>query len=346
MKVILGMSGGVDSSVAAYLLKKEGYDVRGVSLELLETRGGASLNVCCSVQAINDAKETARLIGIGHSTLDAKDLFIERVIEPFIAMYSNGLTPNPCIMCNRFVKFPLLLKAANEMGAEFISTGHYARVESGILKKGIDPAKDQSYVLYALREAELARLVLPLGGLLKTDVRRIAEGLSLPSAQRAESQEICFVPEKNYSEFIGALAPEKEGPIIAPGGKVIGRHKGIGGFTIGQRKGLGVSTTEPLFVIKIDPAQNAVYVGPREAAMRRQFTVKEINRLIAKGNAFRADVKVRSMMEALPASVEIIDKDSVKVTYDEPQWAPAPGQSAVFYDGEIVIGGGIIEDIG
>ncbi len=351
-RVVVGMSGGVDSSVTAYLLKNHGYEVEGVSFILYEARLKKTFTGCCSIEAINDAKRTAEHIGIRHSALDLRDEFMERVIEPFVEAYSNGITPNPCILCNRYIKFPYLLKVADEKNADFIATGHYAQIErdKNLLKKGIDAKKDQSYVLYVLRPEELSRLILPLGKKTKEQVREIARGLNLPAAKRPESQEICFIEDRNYFKFLEDLVVQKCGDIIdMETGVVLGSHKGLHNYTIGQRKRLGIATGRPLFVVKIDSKKNAVYVGPREAAMKREFLVRDINWLkrlsqstVDISQSFRATVKVRSMMKDEPATISILDDNMAKVVYDEPQWAPAPGQSAVFYDGDVVIGGGII----
>jgi tRNA-specific 2-thiouridylase len=347
MKVIVGMSGGVDSSMAAYLLKKQGYEVEGLSLILFETRGRKDPKSCCSLEAINDAAETAARIGISHRVINARDAFIEKVIEPFVLGYKRGITPNPCILCNRHIKFPVLLGEADASGAGFVATGHYARVGEGLLKTGVDGSKDQSYVLYALRKEEISRLILPLGDFLKTDVRKMARESGLPVFGRPESQEICFIAGKDYTPVIKELSPESvvPGHIINEEGKIIGAHKGIYAYTIGQRKGLGISSPYPLYVTKIDAGDNSVHVGRREAAMRREFEVFDLNWFIYKKDDFRAAVKVRSMMKAAPALIKIA-KDCVRVIFDKPEWAPAPGQSAVFYEGDKVIGGGIIGEDG
>ena len=370
-KVIVGMSGGVDSSVAAYLLKEQGYDVEGVSFRLYDPDIREDCIACCSQRSIEEASVTARHLGIPHSTIDAREDFVKKVIGPFVSAYMNGSTPNPCILCNRYIKFPLLIKEADNKGAGFIATGHYARVnklqnpDNGMLclKKGVDPKKDQSYFLYVLNQDILGRLTLPLGTLTKDEVRKTAADLKLPAAGKNESQEICFVEDGKYLRFIeerspGAAVP---GPIVDAGGRVIGTHSGIYSYTIGQRKGMGISSPEPLYVIRIDAEQNTIYAGPREAAVKREFLVRDLNwtdpsfakSAAVTGDTFRANVKVRSTMKDRSATIYLSSLsssfilhpssfDSVRVLFDEPQWAPAPGQSAVFYNGDIVIGGGII----
>ncbi len=357
-KVIVGMSGGVDSSVTAYLLKQQGYEVEGVSFVLYEARNKSDGALCCSIEARDSAAETAAALGIKHRSIDVRAAFIDAVVDPFVEAYKNGMTPNPCILCNKLIKFPYLLNAADEIGAEFVATGHYARVgelsysavsgqhSAKCLKKGIDQKKDQSYVLYVLSREELDRLVLPLGDLTKEEVRKIARTLNLPAADRPESQEICFVEDNNHNAFIEQLAPEsaKPGPIINADGKTIGTHKGVYAYTIGQRKGLNIPSLEPHFVTRIDPHNNIIQVGSRDEAMSQRIHVREMNWLLSpESSSFAAAVKVRSMMEARKASVQAGD-DNADVVFDEPQWAPAPGQSAVLYDGDVVLGGGIISE--
>ncbi len=364
-KVIVGMSGGVDSSVTAYLLKQQGYEVEGVSFVLYEARNKSDGALCCSIEARDSAAETAAALGIKHRSIDVRAAFIDAVVDPFVEAYKNGMTPNPCILCNGLIKFPYLLNAADEIGAEFIATGHYARVErrrmargegqgargkrqegNALLKKGIDRKKDQSYVLYVLSREQLDRLLLPLGDLTKEEVRNIARTLNLPAADRPESQEICFVEDNDHNAFITQLAPEsaKPGPIINAVGSTIGTHKGVYAYTIGQRKGLNIPSLEPHFVTRIDPHNNSIQVGSRDEAMAQRIHVNEMNWLLRpESSSFTASVKVRSMMEARKASVMAGD-DSADVVFDEPLWAPAPGQSAVFYDGDVVLGGGIISE--
>jgi tRNA-specific 2-thiouridylase len=344
-KVIVGMSGGVDSSVTAYLLKEQGFEVEGISFILWEARNRSSFTTCCSLESTLGALKTAESVGISHSSIDVREAFIEKVIEPFVDSYAKGITPNPCILCNRHIKFPFLLEEADKRGAHFIATGHYARVNDALLLKGVDPGKDQSYVLYILTPAALKRLVLPLGEYRKKDVRELARSLHLDAADRPESQEICFVEDRNYFKFVEKLLPAsgEPGPIMDAKGKVLGMHKGLYRYTIGQRKGLGIASPSPYYVTRIDSLKNIIHVGTREGAQIREIFVDSINWILpAPSSSFRATVKVRSMMEDRPAFIELCD-GSVRVIFDEPQWAPAPGQSAVFYEGDTVIGGGVIE---
>ncbi|HMK59939.1 MAG TPA: tRNA 2-thiouridine(34) synthase MnmA [Dissulfurispiraceae bacterium] len=348
-KVIVGLSGGVDSSVSAHILKEQGYDVEGVSLMLFDSQSCRQLDQAprCSNESAIAAAKNAEQLGIRHNIVDARELFSEKVIKPFIDAYSRGITPNPCILCNRFVKFPSLIEAADRRRFDFIATGHYARVQSSepgaCLLKGTDSGKDQSYVLYALDKDILTRLLLPLGERKKQEVRQIAYTLDLHAATQAESQEICFIEEKNYASFMKGIANSESGPIIdISSGKEIGQHNGIFLFTIGQRKRLPAAG-KPTYVVRIDPATNAVYTGSRDKAQMKRFKVKEINWLAdPPGAQFKATVKIRSTMKDEPANLNILANGIAEVEFCVPQWAPTPGQSAVFYDGDIVLGGGII----
>lgn len=354
--VVVGMSGGVDSSVTAYLLKQQGYRVVGVSFLLYEARMREvyAHAPCCSLASVQDAGRTAAALGVEHSIINLRDGFSEQVIEPFVKEYIKGLTPNPCILCNRHIKFPALLKHADEIGAEYIATGHYARIEQdgeghARLKKGVDDRKDQSYVLYMLTPEILDRLLLPLGKLRKEETRAVARLLGLPAAERPESQEICFIPDGDYTAFVcDAGAPSGGGPIVySATGKVVGQHEGIHRYTIGQRKRLP-AVGHPVYVTRIDAERRTVVIGPKEDAMKRACMVRDVSWIVppsgrtdAQG-CIRASAKVRSMMPDAPATV-CVQEDRAVLTFDEPQWAPAPGQSAVFYDGDTVLGGGVIK---
>jgi tRNA-specific 2-thiouridylase len=356
MKIIVAMSGGVDSSVVAHLLKEQGHEVIGLSFELWDKRDLKASNVCCSVETIELARNVAASLGIRHCTVDVRDSFYRHVIESFCNSYIQGLTPNPCILCNKYIKFDELLKKAAELNADGIATGHYARITEGpltgdrktyVLRKGADPVKDQSYVLYVLKQEELAKTLFPLGAMKKEETREIARKIGLASAMRPESQEICFVGDDRYADFIRDFSPESvvPGDIIDSGGTLRGRHRGLAFYTIGQRKGLGLASPAPLYVTGIDRKGNRIVVGGREEALKKSFNVKELNWIYPSPLTVpaRVHVKIRSTMQEVPATVSPGTDGGVTVAFDDPQWAPAPGQSAVFYDKDLVMGGGIIE---
>lgn len=352
-KVILGMSGGVDSSVAAHLLLQAGYEVTGVTCRFwteCESLTAVARRTCCSLSDIRDAARVADGLGIDHLVVDARAEFLERVVEPFIDAYLTGSTPNPCIVCNRLLKFPELVSIADRLGAAHIATGHYARVveKDGHygLMRGADPSKDQSYVLYRIEQPVLARLLFPVGERSKPEVVATARRLGMEVADKEESQDICFLPDGDYRDFLRARRPEAflPGFILDREGHILGRHRGIADYTLGQRRGLGIAAHHPLYVIELDPARNAVVVGPREETEMRVVRAVDATWVAGEPPAaeFAARVKVRYQMEAVPGRVRITGEGSFEIELDQPVPLAAPGQSAVVYQGDEVLGGGII----
>ena len=351
------MSGGVDSSVAAYLLKKQGYDCIGVTMKLYadETIGIKKTNTCCSMDDVEDAKSVAVRIGIPYYVFNYKDDFEQKVIRRFVSCYESGATPNPCIDCNRFMKFDLLYRRARDLGCDFVATGHYARIgqdpDSGryLLKRGLDPKKDQSYVLYALTQEQLAHTLFPLGGLKKDEVREIAREQGFLNAGKADSQDICFVPDGDYAAFLRRYTGKDypEGDFVDCEGHVLGRHKGIVHYTIGQRRGLGIAAARPLYVTGIDIGKNQVILGTAAQQRTVCFTADELNLIAAAKLIVPADcaVSVRYRQMPQPARVEQVSEAEARITLKEPQRGVAPGQAVVFYDGENVLGGATIRKI-
>ncbi len=357
-RIVAAMSGGVDSSVTAALLKKQGYDVVGITLQLYpEDKGPARAGACCAGADIYDAKAVAEKIGIPHYVLDYESRFKKAVIEDFADSYARGETPIPCVQCNQKVKFADLLDTARELGAQAMATGHYVRRVEGAggaeLHAAADAARDQSYFLFATTQAQLDYLRFPLGDLEKTQVRAIAAELGLVNAQKPDSQDICFVPPTSdskrgrYTAIVNRLRPDaaRPGEIVTLDGAVVGRHDGIANFTVGQRKGLGLSgNEEPLFVLKLDAVNARVVVGPRAALGSSSILLRAVNWLGAHGRPFEARVKVRSMRPPVAATVTPLAAGAARVELAMPEDAIAPGQACVFYDanGSRVLGGGWI----
>lgn len=346
MKALVALSGGVDSSVAAALLIEAGHEVAGVTLVQTCRPAGDGGGCCCDP---GDARRVAEQLGIPHTTLDYTDLFCREVIRPFVTAYQSGLTPNPCVECNRRVRFGALLAEADRLGFDLLATGHHARIwrdsQGRHLRRGADPEKDQSYVLFMLGQRHLARLAFPIGEITKVEVRRRARALGLSSAERAESQDLCFVGRGGYREFLRGQLPESHapGPIVDTAGREIGRHSGVAGFTVGQRRGLGVATGEPRYVVAVRPDTATVVVGRREdllAAGCRVGGMSWVAGAPPEGGGLEAKVRYRS--PAAAAQAEPGDGEEWRVWFDEPQAAVTPGQAAVLYRGDEVVGGGTI----
>jgi tRNA-uridine 2-sulfurtransferase len=347
------MSGGVDSSVAAALLAREGHEVIGLSMQLYDQREGeVRFGTCCTIDDLHDARRVAAQLGIPHYIVNFQRRFDEQVVSNFVREYAAGRTPIPCVHCNGDLKFATLAARAEGLGATFVATGHYARVErrgatdAFVLKRGVDPAKDQSYFLFTLTQAQLAHALFPVGGLEKAEVREHARALGLAVAQKAESHEICFVPDGDHAAFVERRgAGGTGGAIRDTAGRVLGTHDGVHRFTVGQRKGLGLSAGVPLYVINIDAGARALTVGPREALERTELTASAVNWIAGSPPAAgtHATARIRHRHREAPAAIHPDADGTVRVVFDEPQCAVAPGQAVVFYDGDVVLGGGWID---
>lgn len=342
-KVILGMSGGVDSTVAAYLLKQDGYDVTGVTLALYSENG---------LSEAEEAKRVASTMGIPHETVDLSEHFHKEVIARFIQAYREGATPNPCIDCNRYIKFGEMLRYATERNFAYVGTGHYARVEkdSGgrfLLKRAVDTSKDQTYVLYSLTQHQLSHTLFPLGGYRKSEIREIAEAEGFINARKHDSQDICFVPDGDYASFIERYTGETfaEGDFIDKDGAVLGKHRGMIRYTVGQRKGLGIALGRPAFVCAKNAIENTVTLGENTDLFSKTLTAHDVNLIACDSipTPIRVTAKIRYGQAETPATVEQIGEGSIRVAFDVPQRAIARGQSVVLYDGDTVMGGGIID---
>ncbi len=351
---LIAMSGGVDSSVAAFLMKDKGFDCIGVTMKLFDNDdiGVSREKSCCSLDDVEDARSVCVGMGIPYYVLNFKQGFEEKVIKKFIETYENGGTPNPCIDCNRYLKFDALYNRAKELGLDYIVTGHYATVEfdekSGrhLLKKGVDLTKDQSYVLFNLNQNQLAHTIFPLGTYAKSEIREIAKEHGFINYNKKDSQDICFVQDGNYAAFIENHQHKKyeSGDFVYKDGKVLGKHKGIINYTIGQRKGLGISYPTPLYVIDKNVAENKVILGDNGDLMKSTVTAKDINLIsVAKvEKPMKAKAKTRYNMKEQPGTLYQTDDNTLVFEFDEPQRAITPGQALVVYDGDVVVGGGTI----
>lgn len=355
-RVVAAMSGGVDSSVAAALLLKSGYEVIGMTMQIWSANApGDDYGGCCSLAAVADARRVCDMLGIPYYVTNLRDKFEEKVISYFVAEYRCGRTPNPCIACNRHLKWEALLQRALELEADYVATGHYARVVDGpdgrrLLLKGLDRSKDQSYALYNLTQEQLRRTLLPVGHLEKSEVRQIAAGLGLAVADKPDSQEICFIHDDDYRRYLreeGGV-PEQPGPILDTTGKRLGTHRGIAFYTVGQRRGLGIAGGEPLYVVELDAGRNAVIVGSGRELAAGGLVAGELNWIASEAptEPLHASVKIRYNATDVACVISPGTTDAgetATVTFSLPQRAVAPGQAAVFYDGDVVLGGGVIE---
>ena len=351
-KALVAMSGGVDSSVAAYLLKRDGYSLIGAMMKLYSADDPDQYRGCCGIEDSNDARAVAAELGMPFYVFNFADVFKKEVMDRFVLSYESGETPNPCIDCNRFLKFGRLIRRAWDLDTKYVATGHYARIDkdkSGryFLKKGVDPSKDQSYVLFAMTQEELAHTIFPLGELTKEETRVMAAKQGFINAKKRDSQDICFVPDKNYAGFIKKYSGKEYEPgnFISMDGKTLGIHKGLIHYTVGQRKGLGISSQKPLFVSRINPNDNTITLVESEELFSKHLKARQINlipfaRLDGK---LKCSAKIRYAHTPADAFIRQTGEDSLHVEFKMPQRAITPGQAVVFYDGDIVIGGGIID---
>ncbi len=356
--VVVGMSGGVDSSVAAYLLKKQGYDVIGVTMQIWQDESETAQQEnggCCGLSAVTDARHVAEHLGIPYYVMNFKEVFRKKVMDYFIQEYRRGRTPNPCIACNRYVKWESLLEKSLAIGADYIATGHYAKVVKlpngryslHVSKEKEGRSKDQTYALYNLTQEQLARTLMPVGDYTKDEVRKIAAEAGLPVAQKPDSEEICFVPDNDYAAFIerDTGIKENQGNFVDPAGRVLGRHKGISHYTVGQRKHLGIALGYPVFVKEIRPLTNEVVLSGNEELFSLTLTADDLNFMSVGSIAGKEEVfaKIRYNHAGASAIIEPIDGNRILCTFQEPQRAVTPGQSAVFYKNGVLLGGGTIQ---
>jgi len=356
MRIVVAMSGGVDSSVAAALLADQDHDVIGLSMQLYDqSEGQTSFGSCCTLDDLYDARRVAAAINIPHYILNFEKQFDEQVVSNFVREYASGRTPLPCARCNSDLKFATLVERARGFGADAVATGHYARVARDpttgrhTLKRGVDSSKDQSYFLFSLTQDQLARAVFPVGDRAKDAVRDYARAKQLPVADKPDSQEICFIPNDDYASFVSKRAPEvsRDGVIVDEEGRVLGGHGGVHRFTIGQRKGLGLPgspTGAPLYVIALNPADGQVVVGPKASLERTTLTASGVNWVMCEpGSPVRAAAQIRHRHQAAAATIRSLGDAKAEVAFDTPQIAITPGQAVVFYEGDSVLGGGWID---
>ncbi len=350
-RVVVAMSGGVDSSMAAVLLLEQGYEVIGIMLRLWAEAGPAA-NRCCTPDAVSDARRVADTLGIPFYVRDYKELFKATVVDYFTQTYARSLTPNPCLICNRQIRFGQLLDEALALGADYLATGHYARVrqaEGGDyqLLKGVDADKDQSYVLHRLGQAQLAHTLFPVGGYSKLEIREMAQARNLPVFDRADSQDLCFLGNGDYREFLSRHAPgaARPGPILDSSGRILGEHQGLPYYTIGQRKGLGIAALQPLYVLALEPARNALIVGTVEELGRRELTAADVTYISGRppGAPLHVTAKIRYKAREVRATLSPLPDNRAHVRFEEPLRDITPGQSVVFYQADVVLGGGVIE---
>jgi len=350
-RVAVAMSGGVDSSVAAALLVKEGYDVIGIMLRLWSEPGAEASNRCCTPDAMAQAKHVAAQLDIPFYPIDAQNVFYSQVVEHFLDGYIKGITPNPCLQCNRHIRWEFLLNHDLAFGGLFIATGHHARMKQDSsrtkLLKAVDESKDQSYVLHVLNQEQLSKALFPLGDYSKKDIRQLAREFKLPVADRLDSQDLCFLGDGDYREFLARNSNQalKQGEIINRNGEFLGEHRGLAMYTIGQRRGLGISSTDPLYVLAKDMEKNTLIVGAKEDLNQRRLWVEEVNWVSIEppNQPIRAQVKIRYKSAEEPATIIPAENDLVEVLFDHFIRGITPGQAAVFYDAETCLGGGIIQ---